>query len=1384
MFFKTAFFQIFFFLVIIFTTNCFAQTQLPKLSFKHISTEQGLSNSTIECIYQDSKGFIWFGTRDGLNRYDGYQMAVYRYNGRDTNTISDNYIRFIYEDKNKTLWIATINGLNEFNRKENKFKRYKHDINNANSISNNLVTGIHEDSKGNFWVSTYEGLNLLNRNNKNFIQFHHNPNQSTTISDDRVNYIYEDAENNLWLATESGLNLYNPDTKTFSAFIIPGDNNNIRANNVIRVIEGDNKGNLWLGTEDNGLFLFNRRAKTFTHYTHVEKESQSLASNLVRTILMDKEGNTWIGGINGGLDLYNPLSNSFFHYQNEPEKMFSLSQRTVSALYEDNQQNLWVGTHRGGVNLYTPKREKFTLYQQEPEENSLSYNDVKTFCEDSKGNIWIGTDGGGLNMFDRNKNSFTHYKYNPYNITSIGSNEVIHVMEDSEGNLWAGTWGGGLNLLNRSTGKFTRFVNNPADKSSISSNYIQKIFEDYNKNLWIATYYGGLNLFDRKAKKFSRIVDDPEHKTTLSGNNIVSINEDGNSNIWIGTDDGGLNCYNTTEKKFYHYFNKEEKLPDLRIIFTDSKGRLWIGQAGLYLFDAKQKTFSLYTDKAGLSDEFVKGIEEDKEGNFWLATSNGVTKFDPETFQFKKYNTADGLQGLEFEANAYYKTRDGEIYFGGVNGFNKFYPENININKYVPPVYLTDFQIFNQKILPGSKDSPLNSDISETDRIILSYKQATFSFAFTALNYTASENNKYAYKLEGLNKDWNYAGNERKASYTNLDPGTYTFRVKAANNDGIWNEKGRAVTIIITPPFWNTWWFRLLVAIAIVSGLIALYKFNRKLELRKLEETKREEMHNLQLQFFTNISHEFRTPLSLIIGPVEKLEKEDPNSAFTHLYKTIHRNANRLMGLINELMDFRKAESGFLKLNVMQGNINLFLKEVSREFSEMAIEKKINFQVTVPSFLNETWFDRQVLEKIIINLLSNSFKYTSNGGTVSISAMESLEDFRSSFSNELILKSGYAAKKYVYFHVADNGIGISKESIAHLFERYYKISDTHLGSGIGLAFVKSLTFLHKGNIYVYSERNKGTEIIIAIPVSKEDYNRKERWICDKKHTVKLESIETKYEYDQQLINGNYVTEEKLSTPGVKQHILIVDDNEELRNFLIESFGDYYTVTAAENGNIGFLKAKEEVPDLIISDVMMPDTNGIEFCKMIKEDIETSHIPFLMLTAKDALDARLEGMESGADYYFAKHLSIDLLLLTVRNILNQKLKLKERYTKDYHAEAKDLVHSAKDKQFIDELLQVIESQLSNPDMDVDYICNKIGMSRTKLYQKIKGITGQSISDFVRTIRLKKAVQIMTHEDSSITDVMYSVGIQTQSYFTKAFKKEFGKTPSQFLQELKK
>ena len=647
------------------------------------------------------------------------------------------------------------------------------------------------------------------------------------------------------------------------------------------------------------------------------------------------------------------------------------------------------------------------------------------------------------------------------------------------------------------------------------------------------------------------------------------------------------------------------------------------------------------------------------------------------------------------------------------------------------------------------------------------------------------ENNQYAYKLEGLEDNWITAGTERRASYTNLQPGDYTFNLKASNNDYVWTPQPRTIHIVISPPFWATWWFRLLVAAAVLYGLFAFFEFRRKLELKAFEEQRRNELYQLQLQFFTNISHEFRTPLSLILGPLERIKNSNPDQEFAHYYNTIYRNANRLMNLINELMDFRKVETGALKLKVKPHNLLQFLEGITEEFANLSAKKQLTLRVQDAGHYTDVWYDTSVLEKIILNLLNNSFKYTGDDGVITVDVFSSMDNFQPAFANELVFREPRRAQRYVYIRIADNGIGISKESIAHLFERYYRISAAHLGSGIGLAFVKSLTTLHKGDIYVYSERNQGTEIIIGLPADEASYDNSE----------KLTGVSYDGGVDLESGTMSFFAEglkpepvEVLPAPPTgndkRESILFADDNAELRQFLKDTMQTKYQIYEAEDGEMALDMARQINPDLIVSDVMMPNLNGVEFCKRIKNDFETSHIPFIMLTARDSLEAKIEGVGSGADIYLSKPISVDLLMLTIRNVLDQKKKSKERYLSDYYTEARGLVNSEKDKELLDRLNQIMEANLTNPDLDVEFLCSAIGVSKTSLFQKIKSITGQSIVEFIRTFRLKKSVQLMTAEDVSLSDVAYRVGFQDPSYFSKVFKKEFGKSPSQFLESIER
>jgi ligand-binding sensor domain-containing protein/signal transduction histidine kinase/DNA-binding response OmpR family regulator len=1347
----------------------FAQSQT--ISFKHINYDQGLSNSTIEDITQDARGFIWIGTRDGLNQYDGYRMTVFRNQKGNPNTLSDNYITCLYTDKQNTLWIGTLNGLNRYNETTKTFTSYIKQTGNPVSISGNTINCIMEDADHNLWVATNGGLDIFDRDSKKFGHI-----KSTVLhtGTNAVNYILQDDQKIIWIATDGGLVKYNPGSKTFTAQITDPTLG-------INFIQQGINGQLWLATKGTGLLALNPDG-SYKSYRHNDTNPGSLGNDQVLSLLRDRAGRIWAGTINGGLNLFNNNTQNFTKYTYQPTKPYSLSQRTISAIFEDKQGNFWIGTHRGGVNLYNPGAKKFDVYRQEVGGNSLSYNDVKCFEEDHAGRIWVGTDGGGLNLFNQQQQTFTAYRHRINDGTSLGSDAVLDITEDKQNRLWISTWGGGLNLMNTASGTFTSFKNNPANPYSISSDFVQQVYQDKTGTIWVGTYFGGLNRFDPFTQKFTRITTDPTGKTQLLGNNIVALNEDPEGNLWIGTDDGGLNFYRRKTQSFEHYFEQQNKKPDIRVIFIDHRGDIWVGQSGLYRYNPQKNSFLLFTEQAGLGHDFIKGITEDKENNLWVSTSNGLVKLNTATGRASKYNTSDGLQAMEFEANAYMKTRSNQLFFGGINGFNTFYPADIKSNNYVPPVYITNFQIFNKDVVPG-KDSTLKKDISLTDHIELNYLQSSISFSFAALNYLAPENNKYAYQLTNFDKGFNYTGNIPHAAYTNLDPGEYTFTVKAANNDGIWNNAGKSITITITPPWWRTWWFRTLVVLTGLGIAYAIIRYRQTLQLKELEEAKKEEVHQLQLQFFTNISHEFRTPLTLLLGPLEKLIGNSSQPEQSRTYQLMHRNATRLMNLINELMDFRKAESGVLKLNVSPGNASVFMNEIMDEFGLWAEQKHINF--TLQNYDlggKEVYFDRQLLEKILLNLINNAFKYTNDGGQITVKLFFDERKFKPSYQNELKITNTYQARQYMYILVADTGIGISAESIKYLFQRYYRITSTHLGSGIGLAFVKTLTLLHKGSINVYSERNKGTEILIALPVSEADYSANERWISDNK-PVLLESVTT---------GGPHPTEynEIKEQPGAARtnitarYILLVEDNTELRTFLKEILGGVYQIIEAKDGVEGLAMALETSPNMIISDVMMPNMNGIELCKLIKREEQTKHIPFILLTAKDSLEAKLEGIESGADFYFSKPVSINLLLLTIRNVFLQHEQLKERYTHEYQAEVKETVHSNKDRQFMGQLVTVIEAQLENPDLDVDYLCAKLNMSRTKLYELIKRLTGQSIVEFIRTIRLNKAINIMTHEDATITEIMMRVGIQTQAYFTKAFKKEFGKTPSQFLNDLKR
>ncbi|MBK9098683.1 MAG: response regulator [bacterium] len=1368
-----------------------AQNYVPeKTIIKKASAEYGFDISFSWTIFQDRKGFLWIGTSGELLRYDGLRFKAYRNEHENVHSLAANAVRVIYEDNSGIIWIGTGGGgLNKYNHDKENFIRYIHNLNDSNSISANYIYSICEDKSGNLWIGTELGLNFFNRRTEKFRSYKNIPEDSTSLSSNLVTAVFEDSKSNLWIGTiDGGLNLFDRNSNKFFRFIHnPEDAKSLNHNKVTGICE-DKFGNVWVSTLGGGLNKITYRddihSTSFISFKNIPNDPTSLSDNDIASFYIDKNNTMWLatwgGGLNRTISSLNDSQLLFTSFKNDPDDPTSLSSNNVSTIFQDNSGILWIGTWGGSINLINLKQKQFKHYNREKNNpNSLSANGVMSIFEDRAGIIWIGTWDGGLNKWDRSTNKFTHYKHNADDPFSLSDNSVSAIYEDSSGDFWIGTWNGGLNKFDRARGKFYHFNHNSKDPSSISDNRILSITEDESGNLWIGTYYGGLNKFDKNIGKFTHNKNIPDDSNSLSSTDVHELLLDNSGILWIGTKHGGLQSLDLKSEKFSLYKNipgdintiSNDKISDL---YQDKSGTLWIGtqDAGLNKFDRETGIFKSYRMGDGLANNFVMGILEDDSDNLWISTSNGLSKFNIANETFRNYYVEDGLQNNEFEELcACWKIRTGELIFGGVNGFNIFYPDSIKDNMHIPTVYITDFKLFNKSVLIGfdslSGRTILKRSIIGCEEIELNHSDNVFTLEFAALDFQAPNKNKYEYILEGFDKEWTYTdANNSSATYTNLDPGDYVFRVKGSNNDGLWNEKGALIKIIILPPWYQTT-IAYLVYIVLIGSIIYFtwktqvkrLKSKHEYELSKLEASKMHEVDEIKTRFFTNISHEFRTPLTLILGPAKNVLESTQEPKTKHDVSLIKRNAGRLLGLVNQLLDISKLESGNMKLQTASMNIIPLLKGLVLSFSSFAERKRITLKFSSAENEIMIYLDKDKFEKIITNILSNALKFTPEGGSVEVEAR------RGKGSNNI--------------EISDTGIGIPADRIDKIFDRFYQVDGSHTreheGTGIGLSLTKELIELHKGKISVESEPGKESTFTISLPLGKDHLRPEEICEPDEEKEYEKEISETEQEEESKPEGIRAGLIEKDSFPL----LLIVEDNSDVRSYIKDSLKTDYRIIEAVDGEDGLNKSIENLPDLIVSDVMMPKMDGFKLCEKIKTDERTSHVPVILLTAKAAKEDKLAGFETGADEYLMKPFDTDELQSRIKNLIEQRKRLQNHFKKQGLIEIDKQKITSVDKMFLRKSFDLINKHISDSSFSVEILAEELAISRSGLQKKIQALIGETPGDLIRRIRLNKAAELIKNNFGNLSEVALEVGYNNPAHFSEAFKKQFGVAPSQYL-----
>lgn len=1333
--------------------------QQGDFNFINFSSKDGLSSNSVNAILKDKYGYMWFGTDDGLNRFDGVNFTVYRYSANDSTTIGANTVTALCEDKSGNLWVGTNQTLSFYDRKKDAFINY-------DFIGNKHVRVLCADYLGNIWAGTYSGLYMFNPRTGLTRNYKSNPAKVGQLMSNTVINVFEDSRRRLWVGTNAGLYLYIKETDNFINYQHSAIDPTSIAGNSVRSIAEDLNGSLWFGTNE-GLSKLLPDGKSFKNFKHNKSDINTLSSNRVYVIAPDNIGRLWIG-TEEGLNIMDLSSAKTARIISDSRNKYSFLGRFVRTIYIDKNGIFWFGTQQGGVNKYDQNLAFFNLRQSNSlDPYGLSSPVVTSFVENPAGDIYVGTDGGGLNLYHRKTGLFSHPR--------LGNNDKskalsVMAMERVANELWIGTYQKGLYVLNMVSGVVKHYGqgNGPKD---LSGNDIFCIKRDSRGHVWVGTNGNGVNMYDPKSGVFYRFPETgtvDSAKTHLNGY-IRTIEEDKSGNIWIGFHGSGIAVYDPSSKRFKILNRENSDLPSNNVlsIHEDRNGAIWVGTFGngLSMYDKNDNKFISYSESEGLCNGIIYKILEDESGKLWLSTNKGISCFDQSSRKFKNYSYQNGLQQSTFCLGSGLRTLNGELFFGGLDGFNYFHPLALPSNKYVPSLLFTDLKISNRSVIPG-QEAAIKEDISIAKEIRLEYKQ-NFSLDFAALNYTSPQDNRYSYKLEGFDKDWNHIGTSHTAVYTNLDPGEYMFRVKAKSDDGLWSTPETVIKIHVKSPFWLTIYAYIfyVVAAGLLIGLLRHHSIRKlknkyaleqeRLQVRQMIEQERkdaERQHEfdlLKIKFLTNLSHEFRTPISLILGPLERMLERETNDEKLEQLSLIGRNARRLLNLVNQLLDFRKLEENELKLNLTEGDIVSFIKEVADSFKDISEYKHINF--TFSSSLNHlhTSFDKDKIERILLNLLSNAFKFTGKDG-------------------EIWLKVEEVHNSNLKIIISDTGIGMVPDVQEKIFDRFFQgnvqTTVVNQGNGIGLSITREFVKLHGGSISVESKPGKGSVFTVLLP---------------------CEPISRFFE-ESKLISGEGIhkvpagqPQHDKEVPGPeKLTVLLIEDNDDFRNYLKDNLKSHYKIVEASNGKEGWQKVLSSHPKVIVSDINMPCMDGVTLSRKIKSDKRTNHIPIILLTALTGDADQLRGLQTGASDYLTKPFNFEILNIKIRNLLSLNQTLQNTYTRQLKVVPEIDVQSEDEKLLVN-IIQYIESNIDSPDLSVEELSKHVFMSRGSLYNKIVNLTGETPVEFIRSIKLKKAAALLENSDMKIAQIGYAVGFSTPNYFARAFKAKFNVSPSEYV-----